>query len=99
VQDAQAVSSRLAGGERIQPLHVGDNGDRGKNDTQARFFARGSNMHQVWDSDMIDRAGDFGYWMADLIPMDMPEAPRQGDGRDRRGLGHREPAGRPGEPT
>jgi hypothetical protein len=59
-------------GDLHQPLHVGDNGDRGGNDTQVRFFARGSNMHRVWDFDMIDRAGDSGSWMADLIALDTP---------------------------
>jgi hypothetical protein len=49
-------------------------GDRGGNDTQVRWFTRGSNMHRVWDSDIIDRAGDFGHWMAELIAMDTPEA-------------------------
>jgi hypothetical protein len=39
------------------PCHVGDNRDRGGNDTQVRFFDRGSNMHRVWDSDIIERAG------------------------------------------
>ena len=39
------------------PMHVGDNHDRGGNDTQVRFFDRGSNMHRLWDSDMIERAG------------------------------------------
>jgi hypothetical protein len=59
-------------GDLHQPLHVGDNGDSGGNRTQVRFFARGSNMHRVWDSDIIDRAGDSGHWMAELIAMDTP---------------------------
>ncbi len=33
-----------------QPCHVGDNHDRGGNDTQVRWFSRGSNMHRVWDT-------------------------------------------------
>jgi hypothetical protein len=28
-----------------QPCHVGDNKDKGGNDTQVRWFDRGSNMH------------------------------------------------------
>ncbi len=39
-----------------QPLHVGDNKDRGGNDTQVRFFTKGANLHKVWDSSMLDRA-------------------------------------------
>jgi hypothetical protein len=32
------------------PLHVGNIGDRGGNDTQVRFFERASDLHRVWDS-------------------------------------------------
>jgi hypothetical protein len=57
------------------PLHVGDNHDRGGNDTQVRWFDRGSNMHRVWDSGIIDHAGrGADGWLADLIAMDTPEA-------------------------
>jgi hypothetical protein len=63
------------------PLHVGDHGDRGGNDTQVRWFDRGSNMHRVWDSGIIDRAGrgEDG-WLDDLIAMDTPEARRAAQG-------------------
>ena len=37
------------------PMHVGDNHDEGGNDTQVRFFDRGTNMHSLWDSGMIER--------------------------------------------
>jgi hypothetical protein len=37
-----------------QPLHVGDNRDRGGNSTQVRFFGRGDNLHRVWDSSVIE---------------------------------------------
>jgi hypothetical protein len=37
-----------------QPLHVGDNHDRGGNSTQVRFFDRGDNLHRVWDSGVIE---------------------------------------------
>ena len=37
------------------PMHVGDNHDRGGNDTQVQFFDRGTNMHSLWDSGMIER--------------------------------------------
>jgi hypothetical protein len=39
-----------------QPLHVGDRGDRGGNNLQVQFFARGSNLHRVWDTGLIGRA-------------------------------------------
>ena len=41
-----------------QPCHVGDNGDKGGNQTQVRFFDRGTNMHALWDSGMIDRVSN-----------------------------------------
>jgi len=40
-----------------QPLHVGDNRDQGGNLTQVRFRGRGTNLHRIWDSDLIDHAG------------------------------------------
>ncbi len=57
------------------PMHVGDNHDRGGNDTQVQFFDRGSNMHRVWDSGIIGRAEpNEDRWLADLVAMDTPEA-------------------------
>jgi hypothetical protein len=40
-----------------QRRHVGDNHDRSGKDTQVQFFGRGSNLHRVWDSGLIDQAG------------------------------------------
>jgi hypothetical protein len=31
-------------------------------------------MHRVWDSDIIDRAGDSRWWMENLTAIDTPEA-------------------------
>jgi nuclease S1 len=39
-----------------QPVHVGHRGDRGGNDLQVQFFGKGSNLHRVWDSGLIERA-------------------------------------------
>jgi nuclease S1 len=39
-----------------QPVHVGHRDDRGGNDLQVQFFDRGSNLHSVWDSGLIERA-------------------------------------------
>jgi len=56
------------------PMHVGDNHDRGGNDTQVRFFDRGTNMHSLWDSGLIERVSkDEDYWLTDLAPLDTPE--------------------------
>ena len=40
-----------------QPLHVGDNNDRGGNSTQVQFFNTGTNLHRLWDSDLIHKVG------------------------------------------
>jgi len=39
-----------------QPVHVGHRADRGGNDLQVQFFDKGSNLHRVWDSDLLDHA-------------------------------------------
>ena len=60
------------------PMHVGDNHDRGGNDTQVQFFDQGSNMHRVWDSGIIQRAEpDQDRWLADLVAMDTDRARSQ----------------------
>ncbi len=41
-------------GDLHQPLHVGRVSDKGGNDFQVNWFNRGTNMHRVWDSQMID---------------------------------------------
>jgi len=41
-------------GDLHQPLHVGRGEDKGGNDIQVRWFNRGTNLHRLWDSDMIE---------------------------------------------
>lgn len=41
-------------GDLHQPLHVGNGTDRGGNDVRVQWFGGNSNLHRVWDSDMID---------------------------------------------
>jgi hypothetical protein len=41
-------------GDIHQPLHVGVPGDRGGNDVKVTWFRSDSNLHRVWDSEMID---------------------------------------------
>ncbi|MEQ9376301.1 MAG: S1/P1 nuclease [Imperialibacter sp.] len=41
-------------GDIHQPLHVGNGNDRGGNDVKLKYFWESSNLHRVWDSDMID---------------------------------------------
>jgi hypothetical protein len=41
-------------GDLHQPMHVGRVSDRGGNDFKLKWFYKGSNMHRVWDSEMIN---------------------------------------------
>lgn len=41
-------------GDLHQPLHTGRGEDKGGNDIQVRWFGKGSNLHRVWDSEMIN---------------------------------------------
>lgn len=41
-------------GDVHQPLHVGTGEDRGGNDVTVLWMGDSSNLHRVWDSDMID---------------------------------------------
>jgi hypothetical protein len=41
-------------GDIHQPLHVGGMDDRGGNNVKVNWFRNESNLHRVWDSDMID---------------------------------------------
>ena len=80
-----------------QPCHVGDNHDRGGNDTQFRWFTRGSNLHKVWDTGILERAsGDEGP-MAHRPDRDgHARGPPEDPGRRGRGLGDGIPTGGPG---
>ena len=58
------------------PMHVGDNHDRGGNDTQVRFFDRGTNMHSLWDGGMIERmSNDEEYWLKELTVLPSSQTP------------------------
>jgi nuclease S1 len=58
------------------PMHVGDNHDRGGNDTQDRFFDRGTNMHSLWYGGMIERVSkDEDYWLKELTVLPSLQSP------------------------
>ena len=42
-------------GDLHQPLHAGNGTDRGGNDVKVTFFWERSNLHRVWDSQMLDK--------------------------------------------
>ena len=41
-------------GDLHMPLHAGNKHDKGGNDIKLKWFGDKSNLHRVWDSDMID---------------------------------------------
>jgi len=58
-------------GDLHMPMNVGDNHDRGGNDTQVRFYDKGTNMHSLWDSGMIERVGKAEeFWLTVLDAFD-----------------------------
>ncbi len=44
-------------GDLHQPMHVGRAEDKGGNEIQLQWFGKGSNLHRVWDSNMINDYG------------------------------------------
>ena len=54
-----------------QPCHVGDNHDKGGNQAQVRFFDRGTNLHALWDTGIIERVNKSeDLWLANLGQLD-----------------------------
>ena len=50
-------------GDLHQPMHVGRLEDKGGNDIQVQWFGRGTNLHRLWDANMID---DYGMSYSEL---------------------------------
>jgi S1/P1 Nuclease len=44
-------------GDLHQPLHCADKDDRGGNSVKVQWFGSPSNLHRVWDSDIIQKKG------------------------------------------
>lgn len=62
-----------------QPLHAGYEDDRGGNRYQLRAFGRGTNLHAMWDGDLIE------HWPGGLTALRRAAASRVDDGGDVRG--------------
>ncbi len=58
-------------GDLHQPLHAGNGEDRGGNDVKVRFFWQNSNLHRVWDSQMLDQRqlsySEWTRWLTEQI--------------------------------
>jgi hypothetical protein len=58
-----------------QSCPVGDNNDKGGNDTQVRFYDRGTNMHRLWDGELLARVSESeDIWLKELATLDTQEA-------------------------
>ncbi len=55
-------------GDLHQPMHVGRKEDRGGNDIQVQWFDEGSNLHRVWDKNMIHDYGMSYTELANKLP-------------------------------
>ncbi|NKI33452.1 S1/P1 nuclease [Croceivirga thetidis] len=54
-------------GDLHQPLHAGRAEDRGGNDIQVQWFGQGSNIHRVWDTNMLETYGMSYYELGDEL--------------------------------
>jgi len=55
-------------GDLHQPMHAGRLEDKGGNDIQVRWFGKGTNLHRLWDSNMIDGYGMSYMELANNMP-------------------------------
>jgi len=55
-------------GDLHQPMHVGRFEDKGGNDIQLQWFNEGTNLHRVWDSNMINTYGMSYTELASSLP-------------------------------
>jgi hypothetical protein len=61
-------------GDLSQPLHVGNGKDRGGNDVKVTFFGKPTNLHALWDSDLVDQEGlAFSEWRDWLVAAATPD--------------------------
>src|SRR5690606_19756705 len=60
-------------GDAHQPLHAGNLHDRGGNRYQINFRGKGSNLHSLWDTGLLNSRGlDEAAWLARLRAMQAP---------------------------
>ena len=55
-------------GDLHQPLHTGIGEDKGGNDFQVQWYNDGTNLHRVWDTQMIESYGMSYTELADNMP-------------------------------
>ena len=50
------------------PMHAGRKSDRGGNDRQVWYFSKSTNLHGIWDTDLVESAHRWGYteWQREI---------------------------------
>lgn len=58
------------------PMHMGHKSDRGGNQWQVQYFGKGSNLHSVWDSGIVESAHKWSYdeWVNEIDCVSRKEA-------------------------
>ena len=54
-------------GDLHQPMHAGRAADRGGNDVKVQWFSEDSNLHKVWDTNMLESYGMSFYELGDEL--------------------------------
>ena len=65
-------------GDMHCPMHLGHASDLGGNRVSVRFFGRGTNLHTVWDTSLVEAAHNWSYteWQREIDRL-----PKKGGGR------------------
>lgn len=48
-------------GDLHQPMHMGRSTDRGGNNVKVKYFGRDTNLHGIWDTNLVESAHKWGY--------------------------------------
>ena len=68
-------------GDLHQPMHAGRAADKGGNDIQLQWHGRGSNLHKVWDTNMITGLGfSYSEWANSYAPLSKKERKKMQEG-------------------
>jgi hypothetical protein len=54
-------------GDLHQPMHAGRGADRGGNDIQVQWFNEGTNLHRLWDTNLLETYGMSFYELGDEL--------------------------------
>ncbi len=54
-------------GDLHQPMHAGHAKDRGGNDIQVQWFGEGTNLHRLWDTNLLESYGMSFYELGDEL--------------------------------